>query len=265
MWLRTTCNLHFTLDQPTPFIFMLRPRSGAHQWIARETYLMTPMVPVHEYTDTYGNLCQRLVAPAGTFSITTTADVDAADAAQIAPGAPYVDMQHLPDAMLTYLLPTRYCESDQFVDMAHDIVGDAAPGYDQVARIVDWIRAEVRFNPASPYFQQSAVEVNHAREGVCRDLAHVGIAMCRALCIPARMVVGYLVDLDPMDFHAWFEAYVGGQWYGFDATQKDERGGRVAVAYGHDAADVAIFTQFGPAPNAVAMSVSVERINAPQA
>ena len=104
----------------------------------------------------------------------------------------------------------------------------------------------------------SAIEVNQRREGVCRDLAHMGIALCRALCIPARMVVGYLHELQPMDLHAWFEAYVGGRWYTFDATQDAPRGGRVTVAYGHDAANVAIFSQFGPALIPTAMQVTVE-------
>lgn len=265
MWLRTSCELSFNIDYPTPFILMLRPRSGAHQWVAREFYHMTPFVPVVEYTDSYGNLCQRLTAPAGQFSITTSADVQTENELAIAPGAPFVPVQDLPDEVLTYLLPTRYCESDQFQHMARDIVVDAALGYDQVACIVAWIRANVQFNSDSPHFQISAVAVNRQREGVCRDLAHLGIALCRALCIPARMVVGYLFGLQPMDFHAWFEVYVGGRWYGFDATQDAARGGRVAVAYGHDAADVAIFTQFGLALSPTHMRADVKRIRAPRA
>lgn len=115
----------------------------------------------------------------------------------------------------------------------------------------------MRFNPNSEQYQLSAVEVSQVREGVCRDFAHLGIALCRGLCIPARMVVGFLHELEPMDFHAWFEAYVGGRWYTFDATQSSPRGGRVTVAYGHDAADVAIFNQFGPALSPEVMQVSV--------
>lgn len=265
MWLRTSCELSFNIEYPTPFILMLRPRSGLQQWVARETYTMHPFVDVVEYTDSYGNLCQRLTAPHGNFSISTSADVKAGDALAVAPGAPFEAVQGLPDAVLTYLLPSRYCESDQFLTMAHEIVGDALPGYDQVARIVDWIRANVRFNSDSPHFQVSAVAVNLQREGVCRDLAHLGIALCRALCIPARMVVGYLHGLQPMDFHAWFEVHVGGRWYGFDATQQNAEGGRVAVAYGRDAADVAIFTQFGPALSPTTMRADVVAISAPQA
>lgn len=258
--------MRFEVSIPTPFILMLRPRSGAHQWVARESYTLKPSVPVAEFMDHYGNLCQRLIAPVGQFAINTTADVltqdDVNADVNISAGAPFNEVHQLPDEVLTYLLPTRYCESDRFIDLAREIVGDALPGYDQVARIEDWIRANIRFNPNSMHFQLSAVEVNQAGEGVCRELAHLGIALCRGLCIPARIVVGYLHGLTPMDFHAWFEAYVGGRWHAFDATQAHARGGRVTVAYGRDAADVAIFNQFGPALFPNAMSVHVTALEA---
>lgn len=261
MWLRTGCEIIFDVEIPTPFILMLRPRSGAQQWIARESYTLKPSVPVVEYTDSYGNLCQRLVAPPGEFYIRTSADILTADDIDVCPGARFAEVQDLPDTVLSYLLPTRYCESDRFVDLAWEIVADATPGYDQVAAIVAWIRNNIRFNPDSPHFQLSAVEVNQQGEGVCRELAHLGIALCRGLCIPARMVVGYLHELEPMDFHAWFEAYVGGRWYTFDPTQSQPKGGRVTVAYGRDATDVAIFTQFGPALYPRAMAVSVDQLD----
>jgi transglutaminase-like putative cysteine protease len=262
MWLRTSCKISFSVAAPTPFILMLRPRSGAHQWVARDTYLMTPSVAAVEFTDAYGNLCQRLVAPPGEFSIHASADVLTAEAIDVAPGAPFDEVQHLPDGVLTYLLPSRYCESDLFFEMASGIVTGVAPGYDQVACIADWLRREVRFNSASVHDYMSASEVNQRREGVCRDLAHLGIALCRSLCIPARMVVGYLHGLAPMDLHAWFEAYVGGRWYTFDPTQDAPRGGRVTIAYGHDAADVAIFSQFGLALAPTDMRVTVELLAA---
>lgn len=260
MWLRTSCTLRFSGSIPTPFILMLRPRSGAQQWVARETYHLTPAVPAVEFSDAYGNLCQRLIAPPGEFSIQTSADVMVDEHIDVAPGAPFIQVQNLPDDVLTYLLPSRYCETELFFDMSRGIVAGANPGYDQVARITEWIRKEVRFNSASPYDHMAATEVNQRREGVCRDLAHLGIVLCRALCIPARMVVGYLHGLQPMDLHAWFEAYVGDRWYTFDATQDAPRGGRVTVAYGHDAANVAIFTQFGPGLAPTEMKVTVEKL-----
>lgn len=260
MWLRTGCEITFDVSIDTPFILMLRPRSGINQWVARESYTLKPSMLAVEYTDNYGNLCQRMVAPPGEFSINTSADILTADTIATSPGAPFGDVQNLPDAVLTFLLPTRYCESDKFIDLGREIVAGYAPGYDQVAAIESWIRDNIRFNPESLHFQLSAVEVNQQREGVCRDLAHLGIALCRGLCIPARMVVGYLHELVPMDFHAWFEAYVGGRWYTFDATQPHPRGGRVTVAYGRDAADVAIFNQFGPVLNPQKMAVHVLKL-----
>jgi len=263
MWLRTRCEISFDVSVPTPFILMLRPRSGANQWVARESYTLSPMVPALEYTDYYGNLCQRLIAPPGEFIVRTSADIHTSEHIDTSPGAPFNEVHALPDSVLTYLTPTRYCESDRFIELAQEIVIGMTPGYDQVARLNRWLRANIRFNPDSPHFQLSAVETNLAGEGVCREMAHLGIALCRALCIPARMVVGYLAGLQPMDFHAWFEAYVGGRWYSFDLTQAEPRGGRVIVAYGHDAADVAIFTQFGPKLHATQMVVSVERLTNP--
>ena len=259
MWLSISCELSFEIPAPTPFVLMLRPRSGAQQWIAREEYLLKPSVPVFEFTDSYGNLCQRLTAPTGNFEIATSAEVNTADQIDLAQGAPFVEIQDLPDSVLSYLLPSRYCESDRFHEMATAITQGQAPGYEQVAAIVRWLRLNVRFLPGSSDTPVSATEVNGRRIGVCRDLAHLGIALCRSLSIPARMVVGYLHRLEPMDMHAWFEAYVGGRWYTFDATQEKLNGGYVAVGYGRDAADVAIYSQFGPAIYPNVQAVKVER------
>ena len=130
--------------------------------------------------------------------------------------------------------------------------------------IIDYIRQTTRYTPGSGQDIVSACEVNEKEEAVCRDMAHLGIACCRALAIPARMVVGYLENLQPMDLHAWFEAYVGGRWYAFDPTQDDLRGGRVAIAYGRDAADVAIYTQFGDPVELLEMNVTVDRMARPR-
>ena len=260
MWLRTSCNFAFDITQPIPFVLMLRPRSGAQQWIAREEYRLEPSVPVFEFTDIYGNLCQRLVAPTGAFSVRTSAEVMTADFVDQGFGAPFVEIQNVPDSVLSYLLPSRYCESDRFHHMASEITLGQRPGYDQVAAIITWLRNHISYCPGSSDIPLSAGEVNARQVGVCRDLAHFGIALCRSLSIPARMVVGYLYGLEPMDLHAWFEAYVGGRWYIFDATQAELKGGYVAVGYGRDAADVAIYNQFGPAVYPTAQSVRVERI-----
>ncbi|MBS3799658.1 MAG: transglutaminase family protein, partial [Thioalkalivibrio sp.] len=225
MWLETRCDFQFEIPIPTPFVLMLRPRSGPLQWIAREEYRLVPNARVSEFVDIYGNLCQRVIAPPGPFSIHTSAEVQIADALDRAPGAPFVEVQHLPDPVLGYLLPSRYCESDRFNQMAREIATGQWLGYDQVAAIERWLRERIQYVPGSSDIPISAVEVNQRGQGVCRDLAHLGIALCRSLSIPARMVVGYLHGLEPMDMHAWFEAYVGGRWYAFDATQEALRGG----------------------------------------
>ncbi|MGD2055360.1 MAG: transglutaminase family protein [Gammaproteobacteria bacterium] len=260
MWLRTSCDLAFNITVPAPFVLMLRPRSGAQQWVAREEYRLEPNIPAFEFTDDYGNLCQRLIAPAGTFEVYTSAEVMTADYVDQAVAAPFVEIQNLPDVVLGYLLPSRYCESDRFHQMATEITAGQRPGYDQVAAIVSWLRHTISYRPGSSDVPVSAAEVNYRQVGVCRDLAHLGIALCRSLSIPARMVVGYLHRLEPMDLHAWFEVYVGDRWYTFDATQAELKGGYVAVGYGRDAADVAVYNQFGPAVSPTTQRVSVERI-----
>ncbi len=263
MWLQVSCSLEFNAAVATPFLLMLRPRSGAQQWVAREQYVLSPSVPAVEFTDPFGNLCQRLVAPHGPFSIQTSADIEAANAADSALGAPFVEVQQLPDETLPFLLPSRYCEADRFMHMAPSITAGWSPGYDQCTAIVNYIREALQYVPGSGQQIMSACEVNERSQAVCRDMAHLGIALCRALSIPARMVVGYLETLQPMDLHAWFEAYVGGRWYTFDATQNNLEGGRVAIAYGRDAADVAIYTQFGDPVELLRMAVSVIRHSVP--
>lgn len=262
MWLHTSCEFEFDIVVPTPFILMLRPRSGAQQWVAREEYRLSPTVSVFEYMDIYGNMVQRLIAPPGRFAIRTAAEVMAADSMDTAPGAPFVEVQNLPDAVLNYLLPSRYCESDRLWQLASEVTAGQLPGYDQVAAIVEWLRMTVNYLPGSSEVPESALETISKQSGVCRDLAHVGIALCRSLSIPARMVVGYLHELEPIDLHAWFEAFVGGRWYTFDATQRELRGGYVTIGYGRDAADVAIYTQFGPPVYPLIQNVQVERFEA---
>lgn len=260
MRLHARCDLTFDISLPTPFILMLRPRSGAQQSVVRENFTMVPTVPLSEYTDGYGNLCQRLVAPPGIFSLYTDAEVITADGIDRDFGAPFVEIQNLPDSVLSFLLPSRFCESERFGQMATEITAGQPLGYSQVAAIESWIRATISYEFRNSDTQVSAIEVHSRQWGVCRDLSHLGIALCRSLGIPARMVVGYLHGLRPMDLHAWFEAYVGDRWYTFDATQAEKRGGYLVLGYGRDAADVAVFNQFGPAVFPTTQYVSVERL-----
>jgi transglutaminase-like putative cysteine protease len=149
--------------------------------------------------------------------------------------------------------------------MATSISAGYQPGYDQVKAIENWLRLNISYIPGSSDIPVSASEVNSRQSGVCRDLSHLGIALCRSLSIPARLVVGYLYGLEPMDLHAWFEAYVGGRWYTFDATQAQLHGGYVAIGYGRDAADVAIYNQFGPSVYPTTQHIQVQLIQESEA
>lgn len=252
--------MKFDVYEPTPFIFMLRPRSGSNQWVEKETYKISPTMQVSEFTDQHGNLCQRLIAQAGDFSITTSSEVETPSYIDHGFGAPFIEIQNLPDVVLSYLLPSRYCESDCFNEMAVTITQGQLLGYNQVVAITEWLRENISYLPGSNNEPLSATQVNNRGYGVCRDLAHLGISLCRSLSIPARIVVGYLHKLEPMDMHAWFEAYIGHRWYTFDATQDGSQGGYVVLGVGRDAADVAVFNQFGPSVFPIEQVINVEEI-----
>jgi transglutaminase-like putative cysteine protease len=245
MILDSTCKLVYQLDEPVPTIFMLRPRSGWAQWMMREDFHIHPAVTVQESVDLYGNLCQRLVMPRGEFHVLVQYRVQVPDFVAVDPFAPVIPVQELPADVLHYLLPSRYCQSDLLNELALAVVGNSFRNYQQVSMIHDWIFNELHYVRDSSNSSTSALETVETKRGVCRDFAHLGIALCRARNIPARMVVGFLHGLDPMDLHAWFEAYLGGRWYTFDATQSLTQGHRIVVAYGRDAADVALATLFG--------------------
>lgn len=238
--------MQFFAPVEIPVVLMLQPRSGLGQRVIQQSYKTEPCTPGVEYTDAYGNLCQRLIVSAGEFSLVVEAQVEAASSIDVDSSAAFVSVEQLPSSVLAFLLPSRYCESDCLYELAAKVVGSAAPGYTQVERIRRWIYEEFQYQYGVTNASTSALDIVEQKQGVCRDFAHLGIALCRSLNIPARMVVGYLYGLEPMDQHAWFEAYVGHRWYTFDATQAEPRGDRVAVAYGRDAADVAFITQFGP-------------------
>ncbi len=247
MYLNAGCEITFDVANATPMILMIRPRSGLGQWVAQQSYTLSPFVPVTEYVDAFGNLCQRLVAPVGQFVITASAGVETASTIDAEPGTLFTPVQELPDSTLQFLLPSRYCQSDMLGQKAQEIVAGVQPGYDQAEAIRRWIQENVIYEYGTSNASTSALDTVESGHGVCRDFTHLGMALCRTLSIPARMVVGYLHQLEPMDQHAWFEAFVGNRWYTFDATQKQPRGGRIVVAYGRDAADVAFATQFGTA------------------
>ncbi|CAN5497714.1 transglutaminase family protein [soil metagenome] len=244
-------------SEPCPTVGMLRPRSGLAQWLAAESYHFDPHVHTTEYVDPYGNLCQRFVVPQGSMRIRVQAIVETEDTIAVEPMAAQTPVELLPDDALQFLLQSRYCPCDKMGDKASEITSGFAPGYPQVEAIRAWIHQNIKYEYGVSTATTDAIDTLNMGAGVCRDYSHIGISLCRALRIPARMVVGYLYQLDPMDLHAWFEAFVGGRWYTFDATQDQPRGGRIVVAYGRDAADVAFISNYG-ALETKEMHVSVE-------
>ena len=257
MRLKASCEIVFQSEVTVPAILMLRPRSGWGQWVSREEYEFHPRMPVFEFTDIFGNLCQRVVIPPGMTKIRASCTADTPDEVDVDMKATYICPSNLPESALHFLNPSRYCVSDQLSILAGDIVKGAAPGYPQVEAIRAWMHAHVEYRYGTSTTATTALDTANARAGVCRDFAHLGIALCRALTIPARMVVGYAHKLQVQDIHAWFEAYVGGRWFVFDGTNARTNGNRIAMAYGRDATDVAFVTQFGPlALTSLVVSVS---------
>lgn len=245
MKLKIDCQLEYRAAYETPFILLLRLHGGSVQFVLNETLVFNPATPVTEYTDLYGNYCQRFIAPEGKLTIKTSALVETAEGVLVDEGANFTLIQHLPNEALLYLLPSRFCESDKLNALAWDIVGSVTVGYQMVEAIRQWVKSKIQYEYNRSSSSTSALDTLSAGHGVCRDVSHLAIALCRSLNIPARFVVGYLYELKPMDLHAWFEAFLEGQWHPFDATQAVTTGGRVILAYGRDAADVATATYFG--------------------
>ncbi|PPJ41282.1 MULTISPECIES: transglutaminase family protein [unclassified Pseudoxanthomonas] len=245
MRLLAGCELVVESIEDCSVVAMLRPRSGEAQWLISEAYTFDPNVRPTEFIDVFGNLCQRFVVPRGRMRIRVELEVETERDLAIAPWVSPASAALLPDHTLQYLLPSRYCPSDRAFEQARAIVNAAGPRNGQIGAIVDWIRTNIVYQYGVSDASTDALGTMAAGAGVCRDYAHVGITLCRSLRIPARMVVGYLHGLEPMDMHAWFEAYLDGRWYTFDPTQSALLGGRIVVAYGRDAADVAFLTNLG--------------------
>lgn len=211
-----------------------------------------PDIPVEEFIDSFGNRCGRIVAPAGRLRLWNDAMVE--DSGQPDP-VNWNAQQHLvpdlPAETLQYLLSSRYCEVDLLSDIAWNLFGQTPPGWARVQAICDWIHSNIRYGYEYARPTKTAYEVYNERAGVCRDFTHIAITFCRCLNIPARYATGYLGDIGvaplptPMDFHAWFEVFLNGQWYAFDARHNVRRVGRVLMARGRDAVDVALTTSFG--------------------
>jgi transglutaminase-like putative cysteine protease len=209
------------------------------------------VLPTHEYTDAYGNICSRFLAPRGHLKLSNSTLIeDSGLVDPVAWDAKEIPPQELPDDVLRFLLNSRYCETDLLSAVAFDLFGNVAPGWNRVQAICDWVQSKVTFNYGMTRPTKTALDVFTERVGVCRDFQHLAVAFCRCLNIPARYVAGYLGDIRvplrlPMDFSAWFEVYLDHKWWAFDARNNTPRIGRVLMATGRDAADVAFLTSFG--------------------
>jgi transglutaminase-like putative cysteine protease len=253
MHIRAGYDIAFTVPQPTPMIMMLTVHpSRITDVITRHNLLTIPIVSTSVYRDVFGNTCTRLVAPPGEIAFKTDFIIlDSGAPDEVAPTADQQPIEDLPDEVLVYLLGSRYCDTQALSDFAWQTFGTTRSGWRRVQAICDFVHNHLQFGYAYARDDRTASQALQERIGVCRDFTHLALSLCRCMNIPARYCTGYLGDIgvpldpNPMDFSAWFEAYLGGRWYTFDARHNHPRIGRILIACGRDAADVAISTSFG--------------------
>lgn len=255
MLVQTGFTIAFNTFGPTPMSLLLnvRPERRA-DLVTPEIIAFDPPVPAMQHIDAFGNVCTRIVAPGGRiamsadFTIRDTGEPDA-----FAPEARQHPVQDLPDAVLPYLLGSRYCDTDKLSATAWSLFGATPEGWARVQAIVDFVHDHLQFDYQQADNTRTAHDGYVQRVGVCRDFAHLAIALCRCMNIPARYATGYLGDIGvpkdpaPMDFSAWFEVYLGDRWYTFDARHNTPRIARIVMARGRDATDCALTTSFGTA------------------
>jgi transglutaminase-like putative cysteine protease len=254
MLIRLGFDIQFEIPSPVAMIALYHVHHSRRADLReRDEPRIIPTVPVDEYEDSFGNVCSRFVAPAGKLQLyNSTLIEDSGEPDEVMPDARQLPVEDLPPEILRHLLASRYCEVDRFLDTAGYLFGNSAPGWPRVQAVCDWVQANVTFGYPFANPTKTALDVYADRKGVCRDFQHLAITFCRCLNIPARYATGYLGDIGvppvpPMDFSAWFEAYLEGRWWTFDARNNKPRIGRVLMATGRDAADVAITTSFGTA------------------
>jgi transglutaminase-like putative cysteine protease len=254
MKLRVGYDLVYECEQATPMMLMLNTHySRVQDVLSPDVLKVDPPVPITQYRDGFGNLCSRIVAPAGRISLSTTAVLEiSAEPETIAPNGYQHPVEELPNETLMFLLGSRYCETDLLSDLAWRLFGKTPLGRPRVQAICDFVHRHIVFGYGHARPTKTAWQAWNERTGVCRDFAHLAVALCRAMNIPARYCTGYISDIgvpppySAMDFAAWFEAYLGGTWQTFDPRNNVARTGRVLMALGRDAADVALSNTFGP-------------------
>lgn len=245
-------SFRFSATAPTAAVFITEPESSDRVQISNGGWKISPNLASTTYRDSFGNLCRRLVLPVGITTLSWRGIATVPDALDDAdPNAIEMWPSDLPDDVLQFTLPSRFCESDVLARQAWKLFGSMTPGYGRVQAICTWVHSYLSYVTGSTIATDTAVNAFTTGVGVCRDFAHLMITMCRALNIPARYTFGYLPDMDvvpiptPMDFHAWCEVYLGGRWYTFDPRHDALRKGRVVLAHGRDAADTAMVTTYG--------------------
>lgn len=256
MLIRIGYDIQFDLPERVPMVAMLHVHpSRAGDLREPDTLHTEPVIPIELYMDSFGNVCSRFVAPAGMVRLyNNTLIEDSGNPDQADTAAVQVPLEQLPPETLQYLLPSRYCEVDRLSSTAFELFANTAPGWARIQAICDWVNQKVMFGYQFARPTKTALEVYTERTGVCRDFQHLAITFSRAMGIPARYLTGYLGDIGvppsmaPGDFSAWFQVYLGARWWSFDARYNVPRIGRVLIATGRDAADVAITTAFGSAP-----------------
>jgi len=253
MRIRLGYDIRFDIAAPVPMIALLTVHpSRRHALQEPDQLRIEPPVDIEEYSDGFGNLSARFVAPAGSIRLYNSTSIEDSGAPDpVCPNAREVPVGELPHDTLRYLMGSRFCEVDLLSAAAVEIFGGAPRGWGRVQAICDWVHAKVTFSYPQARSTRTALDVFTERVGVCRDFQHLAITFCRCLNIPARYAAGYLGDIgvplspSPMDFSAWFEAYLEDRWWTFDARHNMPRIGRVLLATGLDATDVAITTSFG--------------------
>ena len=252
--LRVGFEMEFHCPHPTPMMLCLSIHySRSDDLVCSDQLVTKPGVPVSTYRDLFGNWCSRILAPPGQLVVSTDALIRDTGMPDIyAPWMQQVPVELLPEDTLVFLLGSRYCETDLLGPIAWQLFGNAPAGWGRVQAICDFVHRHIAFGYQHARRTRTAWEAYHEKQGVCRDYAHLAITLCRCLNIPARYCTGYLGDIritpvpDPMDFAGWFEAYLGDRWYTFDARNNTPRIGRVLMARGRDACDVALSNTFGP-------------------
>jgi transglutaminase-like putative cysteine protease len=238
----------------TPMLAMLHIRpERQHNLTTPERFAVLPYVPYRTYLDGFGNVCTRLVMPPGVTHLTCDFTIwDPGTHDPVPYGAPQTPVDQLPDDVLVYLLGSRYCDTDEMSDLAWALFGNGPTGWQRVQAVCDYAHARIVFNYQHASSTRTASGAHRDQRGVCRDYAHLAVTLCRCLNIPARYCTGFLGDMGteppygPMDFAAWFDVYLDGAWHTFDARNNVPRIGRILLARGRDATDVAIATTFGP-------------------